>query len=65
MLLKGEKMHIVLDEVMYADEKFEDSVWYEVYVVDKSGKIVSETDDIYGDLDSAFEAIKKLSKRFL
>lgn len=58
-------MHIVLDEVMYADEKLEDNVWYEVYVVDKSGKIISETDDIYGDAESAFDAVKKLAKRFL
>lgn len=58
-------MHIVLDEVMYADEKFEENVWYEVYVIDRTGKIISETDDIYGDAESAIEAVKKLAKRFL
>lgn len=61
---KGEKMHIVFDEVE-SNLNGKRDVWYEVYVVDANGAFISESDEIYKDMEKAFDAIKRLVREYL
>lgn len=57
-------MHIVFDEVE-SNINGKKEVWYEVYAVDTNGAFISESDEIYKDIEKAFEAVKRLVKEYL
>lgn len=57
-------MHIVFDEVQ-SNLNGKNEIWYEVYVVDANGTFISESDEIYKDIEKAFEAVKRLVKEYL
>lgn len=57
-------MKVVVDEI-HDCRGAKTEIWFEVYVVDDRGNLMSETDDIYKDIEKAFEAVKRLVKEYL
>lgn len=52
-------MRIVLDTLN--DENGKE--WYEVYIVDEKGSIVTWSDEVFDDLEKAFAHLTKISRR--
>lgn len=57
-------MKVVVDEI-HDCRGTKTEIWYEVYVVDDKGNLMADTDDIYNDIEKAFDAIKRLVKEYL